>query len=134
MDLGLVYPTSPGSTAKVDGYSLGGKTGTAEKQPRNQGNYLVSFIGFAPYENPELVIYCIVDEPNTEDQPHSYYAQNIVREILEEIYPYMNIYPDEEVKGVNQNLDITGTDPYFMGERDGNYINTTSVEENIVQP
>ena len=111
-----------GSTAKVDGYSLGGKTGTAEKQPRNQGNYLVSFIGFAPYENPELVIYCIVDEPNTEDQPHSYYAQNIVREILEEIYPYMNIYPDEETTGKNANLDITGTDPYFTGERDGNYL------------
>ena len=112
-----------GTTAKVDGYSLGGKTGTAEKQPRNQGNYLVSFIGFAPYENPELVIYCIVDEPNTADQPHSYYAQNIVREILEEVLPYMNIYPDEEKTGVNANLDITGTDPYFMGERDGQYLN-----------
>ena len=111
-----------GATAKVDGYSLGGKTGTAEKQPRNQGNYLVSFIGFAPYDNPELVIYCIVDEPNTEDQPHSYYAQNIVREILEEIFPYMNIYPDEETTGKNANLDITGTDPYFMGERDGDYL------------
>ena len=111
-----------GSTAKVDGYSFGGKTGTAEKQPRNQGNYLVSFIGFAPYDNPELVIYCIVDEPNTADQPHSYYAQNIVREILEEIYPYMNIYPDEEKTGKNANLDITGTDPYFMGERDGDYL------------
>jgi len=112
-----------GTTAKVDGYSLGGKTGTAEKQPRNQGNYLVSFIGFAPYENPEFVIYCIVDEPNTADQPHSYYAQNIVREILEEVLPYMNIYPDEEKTGVNANLDITGTDPYFMGERDGQYLN-----------
>jgi stage V sporulation protein D (sporulation-specific penicillin-binding protein) len=111
-----------GATAKVDGYSLGGKTGTAEKQPRNQGNYLVSFIGFAPYDNPELVIYCIVDEPNTEDQPHSYYAQNIVREILEEIFPYMNIYPDEETTGKNADLDITGTDPYFMGERDGDYL------------
>lgn len=112
-----------GSTAKVDGYSLGGKTGTAEKYPRNQGNYLVSFIGFAPYENPELVIYCIVDEPNTKDQPHSYYAQNIVREILEEILPYMNVFKDEETTGKNANLDITGTDPYFNGERDGDYIN-----------
>ena len=111
-----------GATAKVDGYSLGGKTGTAEKYPRDQGNYLVSFIGFAPYENPEFVIYCIVDEPNTADQPHSYYAQNIVREILEEILPYMNIYPDEETTGKNANLDITGTDAYFTGERDGDYL------------
>ena len=117
-------------TAKVDGYSLGGKTGTAEKIPRKTGNYLVSFIGFAPVENPELVIYCIVDEPNTEDQPHSYYAQNIVREILEEILPYMNIYPDEEMTGVNKDLDITGTDPYFTGERDGQYLpNDTAVEQ-----
>lgn len=115
-----------GKTAKVDGYSLGGKTGTAEKIPRKQGNYLVSFIGFAPVENPELVIYCIVDEPNTADQPHSYYAQNIVREILEEILPYMNIYPDEELTGINKDLDITGTDVYFNGERDGQYINDTN--------
>lgn len=117
-----------GNTAKVDGYSMGGKTGTAEKLPRNQGNYLVSYMGFAPYENPELVIYCIVDEPNTIDQPHSYYAQNLAREILEEILPYMNIYPDEELTGVNANLDITGTDPYFNGERDGDYL--PGVEQN----
>ena len=112
-------------TSKVDGFSMGGKTGTAEKLPRNQGNYLVSYIGFAPYDDPELVIYCIVDEPNTADQPHSYYAQNIVREILEEIFPYMNIYPDEEKTGKNEGLDITGTDPYFMGERDGDYLSPT---------
>ena len=74
-------------------------------------------------ENPELVIYCIVDEPNSPDQAHSYYAQNIVREVLEEILPYMNIFKDEETTGKNANLDITGTDPYFNGERDGEYIN-----------
>lgn len=110
------------ATAKVDGYSMGGKTGTAEKIPRKQGNYLVSFMGFAPYDDPELVIYCIIDEPNVEDQPHSSFAQNIVREILEEIFPYMNIYPDEEKTGRNEGLDITGTDPYFTGERDGDYL------------
>ncbi len=109
------------TTAKVDGYSQGGKTGTAEKLPRNRGNYLVSYIGFAPYENPELVIYCIVDEPNSPDQAHSYYAQNIVREVLEEVLPYLNIYPDEELTGKNADLDVTGTDVFFYGERDGQY-------------
>lgn len=121
-------------TSKVDGFSMGGKTGTAEKLPRNQGNYLVSYIGFAPYDDPELVIYCIVDEPNTADQPHSYYAQNIVREILEEIFPYMNIYPDEEKTGKNEGLDITGTDPYFMGERDGDYLSPTDSTPTIDNP
>lgn len=105
-----VVSNGTAKTAKVDGYSLGGKTGTAQKIPRDGVNYLVSFIGFAPVDDPQLVIYCIIDEPNVEDQPHSTYAQNIVREILEEILPYMNIYPDEETTGLHSGWDITGTD------------------------
>lgn len=95
-------------TAKVDGYSMGGKTGTAQKLPRKDRNYLVSFIGHVPAEDPEVVAYVVVDQPNVADQPHSTYAQHIAREILEEVLPYMNIYPDEEKKGTNANLDITG--------------------------
>ena len=75
---------------------MGGKTGTAQKYPRGEKNYLVSFIGYLPQENPELVIYVIIDEPNVEEQAHSNYAQGVVKEILEEILPYLNIYPDEE--------------------------------------
>lgn len=110
-----VVATGTGRTAKVDGYSMGGKTGTAEKYPRGNKNYLVSFIGFVPYDNPQLLIYCIVDEPNVPDQPHSYFAQNIVREILEEILPYMNIYPDEEKTGINEGLTVTGENAQWTG-------------------
>lgn len=99
-----------GATAKVDGYSMGGKTGTAQKVPRDGINYLVSFIGFAPVEEPQLVIYCVVDEPNAEEQYHSTFAQNIVREILEEVLPYMNIYRDEETTGLHSGWDIQGED------------------------
>lgn len=99
-----------GETAKVDGYSMGGKTGTAQKIPRDGINYLLSFIGFAPVENPQLVIYCVVDEPNVEIQWHSTFAQNIVREILEEVLPYMNIYRDEEETGIHAGWDIRGED------------------------
>lgn len=86
-----------GKGAKVPGYSMGGKTGTAQKLPRGQGNYLVSFIGYAPADNPQVLVYVIVDEPNVEDQPHSSYAQEIAKGIFEEILPYMGIYPDEEI-------------------------------------
>lgn len=103
-------------TAKVDGYSMGGKTGTAQKIPRKDRKYLVSFMGFAPVENPQLVIYCVVNEPNAGDQAHSYFAQNIVREILEEVLPYMNIYPDEELTGKNKDLDVTGVNAQYTGE------------------
>lgn len=88
--------------AKVPGYSMGGKTGTAEKLPREDNNYVVSFIGYLPQEHPQLVIYAVIDTPNQptehEEQAHSTFAQNLAREILEEILPYMNIYKDEKVK------------------------------------
>lgn len=103
-------------TAKVDGYSMGGKTGTAQKIPRKDRKYLVSFMGFAPYDDPQLVIYCVVNEPNVADQSHSYFAQNIVREILEEVLPYMNIYPDEKKTGKNEGLDVTGVNAQYTGE------------------
>lgn len=80
---------------KVLGYSSGGKTGTAEKLPRGNGKYLVSFIGFAPVDDPQVVIYVVVDEPNAEEQADSKYAQYIAQGILSELLPYMNIAPDE---------------------------------------
>lgn len=105
-----VVQEGTGKMAKVDGYSMGGKTGTAEKQPRGDGNYVVSYIGYVPQQNPQLVIYVVVDEPNVENQSHGAFAMNISREILEEVLPYLNIYPDEETTGRNTEYGITGTD------------------------
>ncbi len=78
-------------TAAVAGYDIGGKTGTAEKQPRSEHRYLVSFIGFAPVSDPEVVCYVVVDEPNVADQAHSTYAQEICRNIMSQILPYLNV-------------------------------------------
>ena len=86
-----------GKYAKVPGYSMGGKTGTAQKLPRGKGNYLVSFIGFAPVDNPQLLVYVVVDEPNAEEEFHSTFAQEIAKGIFEETLPYLNIYPDEDI-------------------------------------
>lgn len=120
-----------GATAKVDGYSMGGKTGTAQKAGRDGVNYLVSFIGFAPVEDPQLVIYCVVDEPNAEEQFHSTFAQNIVREILEEVLPYMNIYRDEEVTGIHAGWDIKGEEAEQTAATD---IANTPLEECLDVP
>lgn len=97
MELSVQQGTSHYS--KVQGYSSGGKTGTAEKFPRGNGKYLVSFIGFAPVEEPEVVIYVVVDEPNAEDQATSRYPQYIAQGILSELLPYLNIAPDEITDG-----------------------------------
>ena len=116
-----VVKEGTGNTAKVDGYSMGGKTGTAQKFPRGNGKYLVSFMGFAPYDNPQVLIYVVVNEPNVADQPHSVFAQNIAREILEEVLPYMNIYPDEKKTGVNKGYDVTGSkdSSQYTGKHNG---------------
>ncbi len=85
--------------SKVNGYSSGGKTGTAEKFPRNNGKYLVSFVGFAPVDDPAVVIYVVVDEPNADRQDNSAYPQYIAQGILSELLPYLDVVPDEAADG-----------------------------------
>lgn len=80
------------SHARVEGYEIGGKTGTAEKLPRGNKKYLVSFIGFTPIEKPEVMIYVIIDEPNVEDQSRGGYAQILSADIMKEILPFLNVY------------------------------------------
>ena len=82
------------SHVAIDGYSIGGKTGTAQKLPRGNGKYLVSFIGCVPAEEPEVVIYAIVDEPNAAEQAHSTFAQELCRDILKEVLPFLDIKPE----------------------------------------
>lgn len=119
-----VVTNGTAKAAKVDGYSMGGKTGTAqmyddETHLRKKGAYLVSFMGFVPYDDPQLVIYTVINQPNVGDEAHSSYAQNITREILKEVLPYMNVYPDEEQTGINADFDITGNNPPIGNQTTG---------------
>lgn len=80
-----------GRNAQVEGYSIGAKTGTAEKHPRDHKSYVLSYMGFAPAENPEVLVYVVVDEPNVPDQDTSKYVTDLSREIMAEVFPYLNI-------------------------------------------
>ncbi len=80
--------------AKVKGYSIGGKTGTAQKRPVEEKNYILSFIGCVPAEDPQAVIYVIIDEPNVEEQAHSTYATEFSSKIMKKILPFLGIYPE----------------------------------------
>ena len=86
-----------GKSARPAGYAIGGKTGTAEMVPRDKTNYVVSFIGFAPADDPQIAIYCVIDRPNVHDQAHATYATGIVRNILTEVLPYLHIAKTEEM-------------------------------------
>ena len=86
-----------GETARPAGYAIGGKTGTAQTIPRGNGEYVVSFMGHAPADDPQIAVYVVVDRANAQRQDRASYATGIVRNILTEILPYLNIYMTEEL-------------------------------------
>ena len=86
-----------GKSARPAGYMIGGKTGTAETLPRGNGEYIVSFMGFAPAEDPELVIYTVIDRPNVYAQASAKYATVLTKDILTEVLPYLNVQKTEEI-------------------------------------
>ncbi len=86
-----------GKTARPAGYMIGGKTGTAETLPRKNGQYVVSFMGYAPADDPQIAIYVVVDRPNVQYQDDAKFATRIVRGILTEVLPYMGIFMTEEL-------------------------------------
>ena len=98
-----VVEEGTGASAAVEGYAVGGKTGTAEKLPRGNGKYLVSFIGYAPQENPQVMVYVVIDEPNSAVQANSGYATQLASQIMTDIFPYLGV---EKKDGAS---DTTGT-------------------------
>ncbi|MCR5215036.1 MAG: penicillin-binding protein 2 [Eubacterium sp.] len=101
-----VVENGTGRRAIVEGYEVGGKTGTAEKLPRNQGKYILSFIGFSPVDDPQVMVYCAVDEPAVPNPDESGAGALLFNDIAEELLPYMNIYKT----GDAEEVDATGTD------------------------
>ncbi len=86
-----------GKTARPAGYMIGGKTGTAETLPRKNKQYVVSFMGYAPADDPQIAIYVVVDRPNVPQQDDAKHATRIVKSILTEVLPYMGIFMTEEL-------------------------------------
>lgn len=86
-----------GKTARPAGYAIGGKTGTAETLPRDNGEYVVSFMGYAPADAPQIAIYVVVDRPNAKNQDDAKFATGIVRNVLTEVLPYLQIFMTEEL-------------------------------------
>ncbi len=97
MILEKVVSEGGGINGYIEGFSIGGKTATSQKLPRNSGKYISSFIGFAPVQNPQIVTICIIDEPTG-----IYYggtiAAPIVKELYENILPYLGMEKQKIVK------------------------------------
>ncbi len=100
-----------GKNAYVKGYRIAGKTGTSEKQPRGNGKYVASFLGFAPADDPKLACIVILDEPVGEYYG-SLIAAPVVGRIMEDSLRYLGVerqYSAEEQKNAEINMpDVTG--------------------------
>lgn len=137
-----MYQTVEEGTAKgaqVEGYAIGGKTGTAQKLPREAKTYLVSFLGAVPAINPEMVIYVMIDEPqNVVRQDDSSIATKFASKILTQVLPVLGIYPEGDIDYLlpevgTGTLDVTdGTSGDIIlgqeGNNQGNTENTTNNE------
>ena len=100
----LTVEEGTASGAQVAGYEVSGKTGTAQKYPRSAKTYVVSFLGNVPADNPEIVIYVVIDEPqNVLKQADSSIATKFASKILTEILPFLEIYPTKEVDSETPN-------------------------------
>jgi len=84
-----VVSDGSGNKAYVEGFEIGGKTATSQTLPRSQNKYISSFLGFAPAENPEVLVLVIINNPQG-----TYYggtiAAPIAQEIFENILPYLD--------------------------------------------
>src|SRR5690606_3306689 len=92
--LELVVAKGSGRQAFRDGLRIGGKTGTAQKVENGRykdGDYIVSFIGFAPANDPEIIVYVAIDNPKSSLQFGSVIAAPIVGRIIEDAAPLYNI-------------------------------------------
>lgn len=88
-----------GTAAQVDGYLIGGKTGTAKKRPYEEKKYVCSFAGFAPANDPKALVYVVIDENhNPETFDKSSPASSMCGAIMSEILPYLGCYPEGGMK------------------------------------
>lgn len=96
-----VVATGGGGKAKVKGYRIGGKTGTAQKINEDgigykDGAYIASFCGFAPTTDPEVTLLVIIDEPSGGDYYGGQIAAPVASKIFQQMFRYLNVEPSSD--------------------------------------
>ena len=104
MALESVVTNGTGRNAFIDGYRVGGKTGTAQKVDNGaymSGNYILSFIGFLPADNPKVVVYVAIDNPKGVVQYGGTVSAPIAKAILEDCITALNIEKSDKIQEKN---------------------------------
>ncbi len=91
-----VESPSTAGVGRIEGYKVGGKTGTSQKYPIEEGEYVISYMAFVPADNPQLLVYAVVDEPEHEGEEVSNRGAVLLeRAVMLELLPYLGI-PKEQ--------------------------------------
>ena len=94
----LTVEEGTAQNAKVEGYAIGGKTGTAQKFPRDADTFILSFIGAAPIDEPEVVVYVTLDEVQDKTRyKDSKLATEFAAAIFKKILPFLGVYPSGDI-------------------------------------
>ncbi|MCR5736409.1 MAG: penicillin-binding protein 2 [Eubacterium sp.] len=135
--LRAVVTDGTGSTAAIDGYTVGGKTGTAEKvdtsgkgKGRLSNQYILSFLGCVPCENPQVVCYTVMDTPKENPQATAFNT-DLWTYIMKQVLPYMGIEKSAklEKKAIKQKLETEFYSDGIIEGDDGKLILKEDEEE-----
>jgi stage V sporulation protein D (sporulation-specific penicillin-binding protein) len=105
-----VVSEGTGRHAYLEGYKVAGKTGTAQKYVNgviSRDKHVASFIGFAPADDPKLTVLVVIDEPGVVPYYGGTIAAPVVKQIISDTFKYLNISPDVEQEGENQQKKVT---------------------------
>jgi len=133
-----VVTEGTGTTARPAGYTMGGKTGTAEKYPRGTGKYVVSFMGYVPADDPQVLIYVVIDEPNVASQDNARYATLLTKAIMKDVLPYMNIFQtealtEEEIREQEEEATLKAAASVSANSVSENEIEGEAQQENVTE-
>lgn len=109
-----VVSEGTGNKAYLEGFRIGGKTGTSEKIPRGNQKYVASFVGIAPANDPQVAILLLLDEPPAGNHMGGTIASPLAGKILDDVLRYLDIEPEvptgDAVEGDAQVPHVSGMD------------------------
>lgn len=132
-----VVTSGTGTTAAIKGYTVGGKTGTAEKvdtsgkgKGRLKNQYILSFLGCVPCESPKVVCYTLMDTPKENPQATAFNTE-LWTDIMKQVLPYMGIEKTEKVetKAKKQNLETEFYSDGIIEGDDGSLVKKSEEDE-----
>jgi cell division protein FtsI (penicillin-binding protein 3) len=136
--LSKVVTSGTAKRAQLNGYTSAGKTGTAWKydaklKKYNENKYVASFVGFAPAENPSVVIAVVLDEPQGGARDGGQVSAPIFKEIAEQILPELSVVPDANIRQEDLKDEDIPTEIETLSASEADKKSDKKTDKNVIQ-